>query len=55
MDKSIIQASQSLDQFNDLADAIAVNNLNVAIRYLNTVQSTLESVQGLRQGAGAHT
>ncbi|MDD4279651.1 MAG: hypothetical protein PHX74_07960 [Candidatus Sumerlaeales bacterium] len=52
MQKSILQASLSLDEFNDLADAIAVNNLNVAIKYLNTVQGTLESVQGLRQAQG---
>ena len=52
MQKSILQASLSLDEFNDLADAIAVNNLNVAIKYLNTVQGTLESVQGLREAQG---
>lgn len=52
MQKSILQASLSLDEFNDVADAIAVNNLNVAIKYLNTVQGTLESVQGLKQAQG---
>ncbi|MDD4279017.1 MAG: hypothetical protein PHX74_04700, partial [Candidatus Sumerlaeales bacterium] len=53
MDKSILEASISLDNFNDIAAAIPVNNLDIAMKYLGTVQSTLESVQGLREAQGA--
>jgi flagellar biosynthesis chaperone FliJ len=53
MDKAIIDASISLDDFSDIAAEIPVKNLDVAIKYLNTVQSTLESVQGLREAQGS--
>ena len=52
MDKAINDASISLDDFKDIAKDIPIKNLDIAIKYLNTVQSTLESVQGLREAQG---
>ena len=52
MDKAIIEASISLDEFNDIVANMPVKNLDIAMKYLNTVQNTLESVQGLREAQG---
>ena len=52
MDVAINEASASLDDFRDIADNIEVKNLEIAMKYLNTVQSTLESLQGLREAQG---
>lgn len=52
MDVAINEASTSLDEFRDIVSNIEVKNLDIAMKYLNTVQSTLESLQGLREAQG---